>query len=157
MQARSRALDELRTKSLCDVHRETATKWAWRGWAACLLWLENPGSTWRDDSIEYLHEAVEHAALAGDDFTTLKLVRRIAEGFEGSDNPSLQAARDELHQKSLDTIQKETARIWAYRAWAAYQIKLTPDGVDYEQEALEHAALSGDDDVLAEVRVIIRS
>jgi len=152
----AQALDELRTKTLCDVHRETAIKWAWRGWAACFLWMQHPGATWRDDAIEYTHEAIEHAALVGDDFAVLRRVRKITQGLE-TDETALQAALAELHQKSLAEIQKETALLWAYRAWAAYQLKLTADAVDYEQEALEHAALSGADDVLVQVRAIVKS
>jgi hypothetical protein len=159
---RTRALEELRTKNFCEIQRATALKWAWRSWAAMTLWRENPGATWRDDAIEYKHECIEHASLAGEsDFATLKLVRRITEGLVSrrgieSDDQALQAARDELRSKSLSEIQKDTALTWAYRAWAGYQLKHVADAVDFEAQSLEHAALSGVDSVLEEVRGIVR-
>jgi len=154
VQAQSRALEELAQKTLCDIHQETAIKWAWRGRAAHVLWLENPESTWRDDFVEYRHEAVEHASLANDEFATLELVRHITNGLE-TDTPALQAALAELRQKNLDTIQKETCVLWAYRAWAAYRLERTVDGVDFEQEAWEHAALSEDNGMFARIKAII--
>lgn len=66
-----------------------------------------------------------------------------------------QNAIDELQQKSLTDIQVETAATWAYRAWAAYRLGMFHDAVEYEHESLEHAALSGNDDVLHAVRSII--
>lgn len=78
-------------------------------------------------------------------------------------------ALSELGYKTVADIQCETARTWAYRAWAARQLceeakqrgdwaefsRLTHDGAEYEHEALEHAALSGIDEMLAEVRRIV--
>ncbi len=66
-----------------------------------------------------------------------------------------QAAMDELSQKSLMQIQCETAITWAYRAWAAYQMQKPLDAVEYAHEAVEHAALCGDDMVLTTVRNIV--
>lgn len=147
--AQTRALDELRSKTLCDIHRETAVTWAWRGWAAAYLGHH-------DDFIEFRHECFEHSSLAGDGFATLQLVRRIVAGLE-TDELSFQAALNELRSKSLAEIQQETAFTWAWRAWAAYQLKRIVDAVDLEAEAIEHAALSNDDDVLTQVREIVRS
>ena len=81
------------------------------------------------------------------------------------------AALAELQQKSIEQIQRETARTWAYRAWAAKTIasdawsrgdsvqahRYGHDAIDYEHEALEHAALCGDDSVIAAVRALIAS
>ena len=53
------ALDELSRKSLHQVQIETAVKWAGRACAAAMLGRPN-------DAEEYAHEAIEHAALAGD-------------------------------------------------------------------------------------------
>jgi hypothetical protein len=69
--------------------------------------------------------------------------------------PKQAAALAELQSKSLQDIQIETAVTWAHRAWAARQLGLVLDAVDYEHEAIEHAALSCRDDVLALVRQII--
>lgn len=82
--------------------------------------------------------------------------------------PQQQQALDELATKSLHDIQVETAYTWAYRAWAARAyaakadsratfLKWMNDSTELEHEALEHAALSGDDDVLHKVRAIIAS
>lgn len=79
------------------------------------------------------------------------------------------AALVELSQKSLARIQAETARTWAHRAWAARELaasassagdtdaaqRLSHDAVEYEHEALEHAALTGSDEVLRETRAIV--
>jgi hypothetical protein len=71
------------------------------------------------------------------------------------DEERARAAIAELGRKSLQEIQAETAETWAYRAYAAKMRGLYVDAVEYEHEALEHAALSGDDGLLAEVRSII--
>ena len=79
------------------------------------------------------------------------------------------AALLELSNKSLNRIQAETARTWAHRAWAARSMaaaarengeadeaaRFTHDAVEYEHEAIEHAALTGSDEVLRETRAII--
>lgn len=67
---------------------------------------------------------------------------------------SQQRALTELQTKSIEQIQSETAYIWAYRAWAARELGLTLDASEYFHEALEHAALTGSDDTLREVRRI---
>jgi hypothetical protein len=83
--------------------------------------------------------------------------------------PNQKAALQELSSKSIKDIQIETAEKWAYRTWAAKRIALlalnrsdqathlafTLDANSYCDEALEHAALSGDDTVLAYVRQIM--
>ena len=79
------------------------------------------------------------------------------------------AAVAELREKSIQMIQAETAVTWAHRAWAARELarsemaaghtadawRLSHDSVEYEHEAVEHAALCEDDTVLAAVRAII--
>ena len=76
-------------------------------------------------------------------------------------------ALDELRRKSLRDIQIDTAYTWCARACAAAQLaKLEStvsssypsgrvwleDAIEYAHESIEHAALSGDDTVLADVR-----
>ena len=76
-------------------------------------------------------------------------------------------ALGELQTKSLRTIQIDTAYTWCARACAAAQLaKLEPtvsssypsgrvwleDAIEYGHESIEHAALSNDDSVLADVR-----
>jgi hypothetical protein len=61
----------------------------------------------------------------------------------------------ELQHKTLEEIQVETAFTWAYRAWAAKQLGLKHDFVEYRHESLEHASLSENDDVLLAVRRIV--
>lgn len=63
----------------------------------------------------------------------------------------------ELQKKSLLEIQRDTALTWAYRAAAARELGLEHDAIEYQHEALEHAALTGSDDVLDVVRHIIKS
>jgi hypothetical protein len=70
-------------------------------------------------------------------------------------NHSQAIALAELQQKTIEQIQVETAYTWAYRAWAAKQLGLERNYDSYRDEAVEHAALSGDDDVLHAVRRII--
>lgn len=67
----------------------------------------------------------------------------------------LRDAIKELSTKSLVEIQIETAYTWAFRAAAAYHLGKVIDGLEYEHEAIEHAALSGEDEVLRNVRIIV--
>lgn len=64
----------------------------------------------------------------------------------------LDKARDELAEKSLHDIQIETALTWCGRACMAAQMGLAADAKEYAHEAIEHAALSGIDDLLNAVR-----
>lgn len=62
----------------------------------------------------------------------------------------------ELEQKSLRDIQIETAHKWAGRACAAMVLgRPIEEAAEYGHEAIEHAALSGDDGVLAAVRALL--
>lgn len=62
-------MKELSTKTLLEIQRETAMKWAGRACAAAVLNRDA-------DAHEYGHEAIEHAALSGDD-QLLALIRRV--------------------------------------------------------------------------------
>lgn len=66
--------------------------------------------------------------------------------------PYIQRAVDELSVKSLADIQIETALTWAGRACAASHIGRLADAVEYAHEAIEHAALSGHDTLLQQIR-----
>jgi hypothetical protein len=70
-------------------------------------------------------------------------------------NHSQAIALEELQQKPIEQIQRETALTWAFRAWAAKQLGLDRDYDSYRDEAIEHAALSGDDELLHAVRAIV--
>lgn len=59
---------------------------------------------------------------------------------------------NELQKKTLHQIQVETAYKWSGRACAAAMMGRMDDAEEYAHEAIEHAALSGDDRLLAEVR-----
>ena len=57
----------------------------------------------------------------------------------------------ELQAKSLVQVQVETAFTWAGRACAAQLLGLPDDAREYAHEAIEHAALSGHEEVLDQV------
>lgn len=63
------ALSELQQKSLKQIQVETAEKWCGRAAAARLLGLPER------DVTEFAHEAIEHAALSGDD-SVLRIIRK---------------------------------------------------------------------------------
>lgn len=69
---------------------------------------------------------------------------------------SIAEAVAELRKKSLHQIQVETAVKWAGRACAAARLGLHDDAEEYAHEAIEHAALSGDDGLLSDVRTVMR-
>jgi hypothetical protein len=58
----------------------------------------------------------------------------------------------ELQVKSLRDIQVETSLTWAGRACAAARLGYVSDAREYAHEAIEHAALSGEDALLFTVR-----
>lgn len=66
--------------------------------------------------------------------------------------PYIARAVDELERKSLHDIQVETALMWAGRACVAARTGKLADAVEYAHEAIEHAALSGSDGLLDEIR-----
>lgn len=64
----------------------------------------------------------------------------------------VEKARGELGQKSLLAVQRKTARTWAGRALVAHEKGNTMDAHEYAHESIEHAALSGDNALLDEIR-----
>jgi hypothetical protein len=64
-------------------------------------------------------------------------------------------AREDLAEKTLRDIQVETSKVWTGRAIAAKDIGQHADAIEYAHEAVEHAALSGDDTLLAIVREML--
>lgn len=64
----------------------------------------------------------------------------------------LDKAQGELAEKSLHDIQVETALTWCGRACVAARMGLAADAKEYAHEAIEHAALSGVNDLLDAVR-----
>lgn len=64
---------------------------------------------------------------------------------------SLKAGIAELSSKHLNDIQVETAITWCNRACAAMHLNLPDDAREYAHEAVEHAGLSGDISLVAEV------
>lgn len=73
--ATEEALTELAGKDIRQIQVETAAKWCGRALAARIMGLPER------DVTEFAHEAVEHAALAGDD-EVLRTVRIAFEEFE---------------------------------------------------------------------------
>ena len=69
----------------------------------------------------------------------------------------IRRASTELRQKTLNDIQVETAKIWAGRAIVAASLGLAHDAIEYAHEAIEHAALSGKDWLLRDVRAAMRA
>lgn len=67
-------------------------------------------------------------------------------------SPHITAGMQELSTKSLLTIQRETALKWAGRAVAATVLQRHDDAHEFAHEAVEHAALSGDDNLLGFIR-----
>jgi hypothetical protein len=78
---------------------------------------------------------------------------------------SVEGASRELTHKSCATLHQETALTWAARAVAAYRFYRTDtarlqwllDAEAYAHEALEHAALSGDAEILSYVSIALQS
>lgn len=62
-------------------------------------------------------------------------------------DPYIERASAELTDRSLRQVQVETAMTWAGRAIAARMMG-SPDMVEYAHEAVEHAALTGDVNLL---------
>ena len=65
------AVEELQEKELQEIQIETAKKWCGRAIAAQLLSREEREVT------EYAHEAVEHAALSGDEEIVYEIIRTL--------------------------------------------------------------------------------
>jgi len=72
--ATTEAFAELEKKDMKTIQVETAEKWCGRALAAKLMGLPER------DVTEFAHEAVEHAALSGDE-STLRIIRIALEKF----------------------------------------------------------------------------
>jgi len=59
------AKNELSKKTLETIQTETAKTWGARALAAYALWQSTNEGTFLSDALEYRHESLEHAALAG--------------------------------------------------------------------------------------------
>jgi hypothetical protein len=70
-QRRDNARHEVTTKSAATVERETANKWAARAIACYTQCVETGELRWRLRGDDYRHEALEHAALIGDNGKTV--------------------------------------------------------------------------------------
>lgn len=80
----------------------------------------------------------------------------------------IQTANNELQVKTYEEIQAETAWKWASRSVAAFlrssgakgideKIRWLAFGIEYEGEAVEHAAFSVDGAAISQVRKTIKS
>lgn len=65
-------------------------------------------------------------------------------------------AEEELDRVTLHDVQIKTAYTWAGRAIVAARRGMHDDAHEYAHEAIEHAALTGNDKVLQEIRVAFR-
>lgn len=66
-----------------------------------------------------------------------------------------QIAKKELSGTPIKAVQIETAIKWCGRALAARAMRRREDSHEYAHEALEHAALTGDDAVLKAVQTAL--
>lgn len=69
----------------------------------------------------------------------------------------IKKAAAELRIKSLKDIQVETAKTWAGRACVAAGMGREQDAIEYAHEAIEHAALSGKEGLLTDIRASLRA
>ena len=69
---------------------------------------------------------------------------------------AIEKAQEELADKTLKQVQIATAITWCGRACVAAK-KKSEDAVDYAHESIEHAALSGNDDLLKMIRDILKA
>ena len=68
------AAAELAAKTAAEIEIETAYKWGGRAVMAYRIYHKTGALRWRDQAVEYAHEACEHAAMALDSGETLRLV-----------------------------------------------------------------------------------
>lgn len=64
----------------------------------------------------------------------------------------VEAALNELKRTDMAGIQRQTAVVWYGRAIAARVLGRREDALEFAHESIEHAALSGDMRLLAELR-----
>lgn len=67
-------------------------------------------------------------------------------------NDYIEKAIEEINHKTLEDIQVDTALKWCGRACAAKFLGKSEDAHEYANEAIEHAALSGSDKLLNDIR-----
>jgi len=67
-------------------------------------------------------------------------------------NDYVEKAIEEVSVKTLVDIQVDTALKWCGRACAAKYLGKDEDSHEYANEAIEHAALSGNDKLLNDIR-----
>lgn len=89
--------EEIDQKSLEQIQRETAIKWASRACAAYKNLADSLLDVWEIQATEYAHEAIEHAALCEDE-GVLESVRKAINKYKGQ----AQAARDKNAAKEFD-------------------------------------------------------
>lgn len=69
---------------------------------------------------------------------------------------AIHSAEEELSRVTVNDVQIKTAYTWAGRAIVAARRGQHDDAHEYAHEAIEHAALTGIDGVLQEIRVAFR-
>jgi phage gp46-like protein len=72
-----RAKEELRTKSLAQIHYETAMVWLARAVAAHQISLQTHQPRYLIDAEDYAHEALEHGALSEEGGATVLYIETI--------------------------------------------------------------------------------
>lgn len=75
----------------------------------------------------------------------LKLAAKIEAKRKFEIKSHMDKALEELKDKDLNQIQVATALTWCGRACAAAEMGKDDDATEYAHEAIEHAALSGND------------
>lgn len=83
-------------------------------------------------------------------------IRRADSNYSAQIEGAVEKAKSELKDKTLKEVQIATAITWCGRACFAAD-KKSEDAVEYAHEAIEHAALSGDDALLKIIREKLRS
>lgn len=69
----------------------------------------------------------------------------------------IEKALVELNKKNLKMIQVETAMTWAGRACAAKILNLDSDAREYAHEAIEHAGLSGNLNLISDILKLLNN
>jgi hypothetical protein len=75
--------------------------------------------------------------------------------MRGNIEPYIERGLTELRGKSMRDVQIETALVWCGRACAAARMRRHDDAQEYAHEAIEHAALSGSNTLLSDVRAAL--
>jgi hypothetical protein len=83
------ALEEVREKEEIEIEVETAFKWASRSCACYQLYDETNEVKWLLSAASYENEALEHAAMAKDNASTLKVIEAEIEKYKPAVNDKL--------------------------------------------------------------------